>query len=139
MKRTTGFTLIELIAAMVVISVGFVGLARLFANTNAGLSSAEGTQRAAQYAQECAEHVLAVRRNNLDFASVALKNTMCSAFAPPAGYVQVVVRGLDPDLTVIETATNACPLNAICRYVTVTVTSTSGLNPFTVPFTLVKY
>jgi prepilin-type N-terminal cleavage/methylation domain-containing protein len=129
MKRITGFTLIELVLVMVVISVGFLGLARLFANTNTGLSSAETVQVAAQYAQECAERVLAARREP-GFAWTSLNNAMCDGIT---GLPVPYVRGLN-----IVPTTGTCPNLATCKDVTVTVTP--GSNPPTVIlFTLVQY
>lgn len=124
MKRTSGFTLIELVMVMVVISVGFVGLARLFANTNVGLARAEGAQVAAQYAQECAERVLGARRD-LGFSSPAINNTMCTLGVPSLG------------ATYTGSSTSVCPNSVTCR--DVTVTGTSGSYSSTIVFTLVQY
>lgn len=79
MRRIAGFTLIELVIVMVVISVGLLGLTGLFSNSTTTLTANENLQRATQYAQQCAEQVLATRRNSTNFTVASFTiPTVCS-------------------------------------------------------------
>ncbi|NJD36058.1 MAG: type II secretion system protein [Betaproteobacteria bacterium] len=62
--RQPGFTLIELVFVMIIISVGLVGLISLFSSSATSLSTNETLQKATQYAQECAEKLMSTRRSN---------------------------------------------------------------------------
>jgi prepilin-type N-terminal cleavage/methylation domain-containing protein len=114
MLRAAGFTLIELIGVIVIASVGMVGVARLFSNTNVALSRATTEQVLSQYVQDCAERVLETRRD-YGFASVLLTTTICDP--SPTSYTHTV--GLPA--TYMGTTTTACPSGIVCRDVTVTV------------------
>jgi prepilin-type N-terminal cleavage/methylation domain-containing protein len=59
-----GFSLIELVIVTLVISVGLIGLTGLFGNTSKSLSTNDILQQASQYAQECAERAVAIRRHS---------------------------------------------------------------------------
>lgn len=120
MRRASGFTLIELVIVMIVISAGLAGLASLFSNTSTSLSTNETLQRATQYAQECAEKVSATRHSpSGGFASIS--NTICDTLpALPAGFTRSAVvttisgTGIAPD---------PCPSGTNnCKSVLVTVT-----------------
>ena len=58
-----GFTLLELVAVLLVVSIASVPLLGLFSGASLGLLSDEAIQTATQLAQERAETLLAVRRN----------------------------------------------------------------------------
>lgn len=58
-----GFSLIELIIIIVVVSIAAVGMLALFGGVGLSLAINEDTQTAAQLGQECSEHILAARRN----------------------------------------------------------------------------
>jgi prepilin-type N-terminal cleavage/methylation domain-containing protein len=111
MLRAAGFTLIELIGVIVIASVGMVGVARLFGDTNIALSRATTEQVLSQYVQECAERVLETRRD-IGFASIT--PTMCDP--SPTSYTRTVVPA-----TYKGTTTTACPSGIDCLDVTVTV------------------
>lgn len=142
MRRTAGFTLIELVLVMVIISVGLLGIARLFGNTSTSLSTNEIVQQAAQYAQECAEGAIARRRDS-GFAWFASNTFSCGGnpgnftrTANPVGsiYTGIAVgacNGNDPC---------PCPTGVSCRNVSITVTSTvnGSLSSF-VTLVLVDY
>ena len=130
MRRAMGFTLIELVLVMVVISVGLVGLASLFGNTLNGLTTNETVQQAAQYAQECAERVIATRRD-LGFDSASITTTMCDP--SPNGFARAVT----VPATYTGTSTSACPNGATCRDIGITVTK-SGLSS-SITIMLVSY
>jgi prepilin-type N-terminal cleavage/methylation domain-containing protein len=125
MRRDSGFTLIELLLVMIVISIGFVGLSRLFSNAVKGLGSAEAQQKAAQYAQECAELVLKTEKDQ-GFSSTSLTTTLCAAVATfwDSGYSVTLSSSIST--TYIGTTTGVCPSLETCKDVTVSVTSTFG-------------
>lgn len=112
MQRDAGFTLIELIAIILVISIGAIGLSRLSANANVSLVTATNVQVMSQHAQSCAERVIATRRD-LGFNSVKLTTSMCDP--APAGYTRLV------SMPATYSGTGICPTGATCRDVTVTV------------------
>jgi type II secretory pathway pseudopilin PulG len=61
--RCRGFTLIELIAIIVLVAMAATALLGLYANVSGTMDDNQDTQVAAQFAQECSEHVLAFRRS----------------------------------------------------------------------------
>ena len=71
MKSQSGFTLIEMVLVIVIISVASVPLFGLFSRAATSLLINEKTQTAAQLAQEQAEFLLAIRRNQ-DFDAAEL-------------------------------------------------------------------
>lgn len=125
-NRSKGFTLIELVVVMLVISFGLLGLTSLFSNTTGSLATNETLQRATQYAQECAERAVATQHNfGLDwFAS----NTFTCG-TPPAGfeYNQVADPAPVGSLYIGTNATSPCPgVTTNCRDVTVVVRSVAN-------------
>ena len=119
MRYSTGFTLIEMVLVMIVISVGLLGLTSLFSENVRGLVINEGSQQVAQYAQECAERVIAVRRDS-GFASGSIGSTMCDTLgALPGGFARTV----SVPATYTGNTTSACPNNVTCRNVTVSVSN----------------
>ena len=117
MRRTKGFTLLELIAVIVVISVGLAGLARMWGNADVAIFTGEEMQKTAQYAQECAEIVLGTRR---DLGFNTLTTTLCDP--APTGYTRTIT--LSSNYT--GTTTSACPNGATCRDATVTASKGSA-------------
>lgn len=89
-RMVRGFSLIELIVVIVVVGIGAVALLALFANAAKSVGPNEDIQTAAQMAQECSEHVMAVRRNPAQgFASVT--NAVCNVLpAPLPGFTRTV-------------------------------------------------
>lgn len=85
-----GFSLIELVIVVVVVSIAAVGLLPLFGGVARSLNINEDTQTAAQLGQECSEHILAARRNPL-LGYGAIDNAICNALpAPLAGFTRTV-------------------------------------------------
>ena len=128
MCRDAGFSLVELVVVMIVISVGFLGLASMFRGTVSGLVVNEASQQTGQYAQECAERVLALRRDQI-FSSVSTSNssTICDTTALgalPSGFT----RGVNVSSTTTGTSTGPCPNGVQCKNVTVTVCKGSVVN-----------
>ena len=125
MRRAAGFTLIEMVLVMLVITAGLVGLTGLFSTTAMSLSTNEGLQNAAQYAQECAEHVISTRRN-FGFSSSSINNNMCTA-SPDTGIARTVTVG--SAATGTSAATDPCPFGISCKNVVIAVTSSANGAP----------
>ena len=109
-----GFTLIEVIATMVLLSVGAAGIIGMYSNVGRNLSGNQDMQTATQLVQECSEHVLAQRRNNaaVDYAGVT-GSTFCSAALP-------VMAGYTVTTTITSPYTPVfCPTT--CKLVTISV------------------
>ena len=132
MRRPRGFTLIEAVLVMIVISVGLLALASLFGGNMSALTVGEDTQSSAQYAQECAERVQATRRD-LGFNSASINTSMCNSIALPSGFTRTVT----VPATYTGTSTGACPNLATCRNVTVTVAK--GASSAVITLMLVSY
>ena len=120
-----GFTLIELVIVMLIISAGLLGIASLFGNTSSALSTNEGLQQATQYAQECAERVVGIRRSS-GFGSSSISSTMCNTTADtPAGLLPPMATGFTRSvaITTYNGTGSPCPTGtANCKNVVVTVT-----------------
>ncbi len=112
MQRDKGFTLIELIAIILITSIGAIGLSRLSGNVNVGLATATNVQVMSQHAQACAERIIATRRD-FGFSSVKLTTSMCNP--APSGYTRLV------SMPATYSGSGACPSGATCRDITVTV------------------
>lgn len=110
--RQKGFTLIELVLVIVIITVASMPLFSLFTQATSSLLSNEDLQAAVQLAQEKAEDVLAQRRNQ-GFASVATGTT------PEAG----VYNGFNRTTVITQPspAPAGCPGGSICNDVVVQV------------------
>lgn len=116
MRRTTaGFTLLELVGVIIVISVGLAGVASMFGQGNRALIIGEDVQTAAQYGQECAERYMATRRDR-GFAHASITTTLCGA--NPAGFTRTVTPAGLPTYT--GGLATACPNGATCRDITIT-------------------
>lgn len=130
MHRAAGFTLLELVGVIIVISVGLAGLASMFGQSGWALIIGEDVQTAAQHGQECAERFMAVRRD-LGFDDVSINTTLCDP--SPAGFTRTV--------TVPATYTGgpatACPDLATCR--DITITTTRGAATSVITLMLVSY
>ena len=119
MSRTDGFTLIELVIVMLIISGGMLGLTAAFSNSSKSLTINESVQQAAQYAQECAESAIATRRN-LTFDWFANNTFTCGT--NPGGFSRTAVVGE----LYTGTSLTACPNGIVCRDISVIATSTSN-------------
>jgi prepilin-type N-terminal cleavage/methylation domain-containing protein len=120
MRPSAGFSLIELVIVMIIISAGVLGLTGLFGNASTSLSSNEAMQRATQSAQECAEAALAIRRSQ-GFSWFANHTFSCTTpdsngFARTNNPVGATYLGT-------ASSTDACPDGTTCRDVSISVTS----------------
>lgn len=124
-----GFSLLELIMAIVVVSIGAVAIGAAFAAMSRSLALNEDLQRASQLAQECAEHILARARPPRGHYS-AVASTDCNGMAA-AGFNRVV------NITAIIPPTPLCDATWSCKRVQVSVSK--GTAAVEVNFMLVQY
>jgi prepilin-type N-terminal cleavage/methylation domain-containing protein len=110
MKTPAGFTLIELVCVIAVMSIGLVGVSRLFQQTREGPLYAAAVQNATQLAQECAEYALDTKR-----AGKTVTTSLCDSMPKPTGYNRT--------LTPSSITTSSCPTGGTCTYWNVTVTA----------------
>jgi len=119
-----GFSLVELIAVIVLLSVGLVSLLQVFGTATRTIGSNVDGQLGAQLAQERAEQLLADRRS-LDPArgynapSLAVPSTVNEV--PIAAFPNYWRRTV---ISAIAPGTNPCPAGATCKQVSVTVVRT---------------
>lgn len=112
MKTRAGFTLLELVCVVAVMSIGLAGLSRLFQQTREGPIYAAAVQNATQLAQECAELLLDTRRST---GYSAPTSATCNGLTLPSGYSRTLLPA--------TTTTSACPSGAACTYWKVAVTA----------------
>lgn len=74
MKRRNGFTLIEMLIALVVLSIGLLGAAKLFVVTLQGNAGAESRMLAVNLAGDLADRIRANRRAGAAYAGAAANN-----------------------------------------------------------------
>lgn len=118
-RSAPGFTLIEVVATLLLLSVGAVGILGMYSTVGRNLGSNQDLQTAAQLAQECSEYVLAARRNNaaVDYAGVT-GLTFCSAALP-------VLAGFTVTTSIIAPYAPAfCP--GTCKRVDIAVTKSAN-------------
>ncbi len=138
-----GFSLVELVAIIVVLSVGIVSLLQVFGAATRTIANNVDGQVGAQLAQERAEQLLADRRS-LDPA----RGFNAPSLTPVPSTVDEVPVVAFPNywrrtaITTIAPGVNPCPAGATCKQVVVTVVPTG--QPITQPvgqvvFMLVNY
>ena len=143
MRHPAGFTLIELVIVMLVISVGLLGLTPLFSNTSKSLTTNEDLQRTTQYAQQCAEQVLTTRREST-FASFAIDATSGSACSstPDVGYTRTAGVGTPYSYNAAGCNGNSpcpCPSGGTNNCKNVTITVAKGATSSSITVMLVDY
>jgi len=129
-----GFTLIELIAVIIIMAVASVPLFGLFSQAGGSLVANEKIQTAAQLAQEHAEHLMAVRRNQgYTAADISV------------GQTEVLTgnyNGYTRTTSIIDESVpysgSDCPVVGSCKQITVAVTE-AGQTRAEVAFVLVNY
>lgn len=124
-----GFSLIELIVAIVVLSIGTIAVVTMMSQAGRGQTDNNDFQTAVQLIQECAEQVLATRRRATNGYVSA---TSCSGVTAFSGFSAPTVAVIDPYTD------NACPTGAICKLLTVSVSKGSTSFP-AVSLMLVNY
>jgi prepilin-type N-terminal cleavage/methylation domain-containing protein len=131
MKSQNGFTLIEMVLIIIIISIASVPLFGLFSSAASSLLVNEKTQTAVQLAQEHAEFLLAIRRNR-DFNAAELSGSSTEVLSGNfSGYNRS---------TVITPAPGGpgCPGGASCKEVIISVAE-GATNYAEVSFLLVSY
>jgi len=118
MNRTQkGFTLIELVLVIIIISVASVPIFSLFSQASTSLLNNEDIQTAAQLAQERTELILSLRRSQ-GFNAVpeiipgSITENLAGNFA---GFTRIT------NITQPGTPPPGCPPGAICNLVTINV------------------
>jgi len=133
-----GFTLIELIIAIVVVAIAAVAIGSAFAFMTRSQVLSSDLQRASQIAQECAEHVVGLARKPGTYASVApvaANSAICNGLpAPGAGFTRTVnIR----DQATAGVVGAVCTAGWGCKHVQ--VIAARGNAVVTVNFMLISY
>lgn len=125
-----GFTLLEMIAVIVILSVAAVPISGLFSKASVSLLNNQDIQTATQLAQEQAELILG-RRRNQGFAAIV-----------PGTYPEVLggnYAGFNRTTTITQPLTPpGCPAGAVCDLVRVSVDAGGALLS-EISFVLVNY
>ncbi len=138
LASTRGFTLIELLAIIVLMGLAASALLGLYGNVAGTMDDNHDTQVAAQFAQECSEHILAFRRSTAagygyDNIPVGAGVNVCNGFT---GFGDFATPPATVDVAAHTSASlPACPsaTAGACRLVTVRVakgTQTLARNEF---------
>lgn len=133
-SKQRGFTLIELVAVIIIMAIASVPLFGLFSQPAVSMVTNEKIQTAAQLAQERAEYLLAVRRNQSYTAadiSIGLTETLTGSYSNYTRTTSIID----------ETAPYAggdCPAVEACKQITVSVAE-GGNTLAEITFVLVNY
>ena len=133
-----GFTLIELIIAIVVVAIAAVAIGSAFAYMSRSQVLSTDLQRASQIAQECAEHIVGRGRKPNSYAQVvpvAVNSTICDTLPAPGGGFTRTVNIRDEASAGVTGA--VCAAGWGCKHVE--VTAVRGSAQVTVNFMLINY
>lgn len=129
-----GFTLIELIAVIVIMAIASVPLFGLFSQSGASMLANEKIQTAAQLAQEHAEYLMALRRNQGYTAADISVGQVENLTGNYTGYTRTT--------SIVDETTpyagSDCPAAGACKQITVSVAE-SGMTRAEITFVLVNY
>ncbi|MDP1527215.1 MAG: type II secretion system protein [Rhodocyclaceae bacterium] len=117
--RSRGFTLVESIIVLVLLSIAAASIATLSGNIFHGEDDNRDLQTGIKLMQECAEQVLATRRATADFSN----------FTPacPSGTLPAFSGFSVPAVTTTSPYTGTgCPAGAQCKLVTISVNTPGG-------------
>ncbi len=129
LNRCGGFTLVESIIVLVVLGIAAVGIISLQGRIFSGQSDIKNIQIGVQLMQECAEQVLAVRRQS---GFSAVNTNTCSTLGNTGGFGP-------PSVTVTpDNGGAACPSGGICNKVEITL-SKDGASLTPITLMLVSY
>ena len=127
--HSSGFTLVESIIVLVVLAIAAVAIVSLQGHIFTGQSGNKDLQVGVQLLQECAEQVLAVRRQS---GYAAVTTNTCSTLGNSGGFGA-------PSVTVTaDNAGAACPSGGTCNKVVITL-SKGGASLTPVTLELVSY
>ena len=141
--RSRGFTLIELVAIIVLLSIVGTAILALFGQVGRSLVTNQDTQTGAQVAQACAEQILAFRRSTLAGYGYANVVVGSNTGACNAGFTAVGGVTAAPTVNVVSHSSGslpACPSATAgsCKLVTITVNS-NGLQAANLSLLQVNY
>jgi len=129
-----GFTLIELIVVIIIMAIASVPLFGLFSQSSISMLANEKIQTAAQLAQERAEYLMALRRNQNYFATDISVGQVENLAGNYTGYTRTTSI---VDET-IPYAGSDCPAVGACKQITVSVAE-AGKTRAEITFVLVNY
>jgi len=136
-RAQKGFTLIEMVLVIIIISVASVPLFSLFSQASISLLSNEAIQTAAQLAQERAEFVLSRKRE------LGLNGPVAELAVGPPAITENLTGNFDTfnrstEITSLPGGTGACPSVVSCKQVVVSVDA-GGPTLAQITFLLVDY
>ena len=109
-KDQLGFTLIEMVMSIVIISIAAVALLNATMNSGRALRLTDRVQIGATFVNECGEYIAASRRSGANtYAQV--NTTVCNFLTLPAGFTRTVALS--------ALTSSACPPGATCQSVTI--------------------
>ena len=129
-----GFTLIELIAVIIIMAVASVPLLGLFSQSGQSMLANEKIQTATQLAQERAEYLMAVRRNQ-DYAATDISVNQTEVLT---GNYSNYTRTTSIIDETVPYAGSDCPAAGACKQITVSVAE-AGTTRAEITFVLVNY
>jgi prepilin-type N-terminal cleavage/methylation domain-containing protein len=132
-RARAGFTIIELILVIVIVAIAAVAIGAAFAHVSRSLALNEDLQRAAQVAQECAEHILSLARpprGHHAAVPVAAGSALCNGMAA-AGFNRTV------NVSAMAAAAPLCAAGWSCRRVQIRVVK--GDAAVEINFMIVQY
>jgi len=116
MRLQCGFSLIELIMVIVIVSIAALMLLSSFSYVGSSIIVSDELQIGMQSAQECSDFIISSRRDATN-SYAGIDNTVCNFLVVPAGFTRSVT------VTVEDSSTlPACP-SAACKKVVVSVLS----------------
>ncbi len=116
-RRSAGFSLIELVMVIVIVSIGAMTLLGSFQQVGQSILLSEDLQVGAQLAQECGEYVVISRRDATN-AYTGIDANVCNGLPLPVGFNRTI--------TLTEPFSDpACPGGATCKKVEVLITKGS--------------
>jgi len=108
-----GFSLIEMIIVIVVLSIGAVALLSMQGQVVRGQADDNDIQTGAQLLQECGEQILATRRRGTGYDSIVI-STDCYLLAGLGGFTA-------PSVDVTPYTGTGCPAGATCKLAVISV------------------
>ena len=135
-RRRAGFSLLELVMVIVVVSIAAVAIGSGFAYIARTQALSADLQRASQIAQECADYIIGLGRKPGSYGGVtpvAANSAICNALPAPGGAFTRTVDVTD----VVGAGAQFCANTWACKHVRVTVRRASAV--ITLNFMLVNY
>lgn len=118
LKLPRGFSLVELIIAMVALGVAATVIVSLQAQVVRGQGANNDLVIGSQLLQECAEKILATRRRAANGYVSVVSSANCGGLAGLSDFAAPSVNVTDVD----NSSNAACPIGASCKLVVISVT-----------------